>query len=175
MTEKLAELPAVNWLVYVLTEKTDINGTDILLGKDQGASDFHNVVCSDEYTKRLILEMARLFKEKDDQLYRLHSEVKSIPWHPASELPDVIHSSHDCRTVFVTSPALHYVTYNGVCLGHYSRREEKWFIELNGRILPHAVTYWRHIPAAPELSPTYLCEKDEVEQLKMEAGLDHHG
>jgi len=163
--EKLAELPAVNWLVYVLTERTDTNGVNIPLGKDKGASAEHNVVCSDEYTKKLLLEMARLFKQKDDELYRLHNEMQSIPWHPASELPDGPWSSCDCRTVFVTSPALHYFT-GGVCLGYYDRGEGKWFVDIEGRKFPHSITHWRHLPVAPESALQYQAIKEDVEQLR---------
>ena len=165
MEQKFAELPAVNWLVHVLS-KTDPDGAEILLTKTQGASSDHKIVCSDEYTKRLILELARLYHQQGDTLYRLHSEIKYQPWHPASELPDGMHSSHQCRTVLVTSPALQYSVGNGVALGYHDLQEGQWYVQLYGRSIKHAVTHWRFLPAAPEPALPYGEIQKEVEELR---------
>jgi hypothetical protein len=162
MGEPKAELPAVNWLVYVLN-RFEFPGTQIKLGDEHGCKG-HSIQFSDEQIKNIFIGMAQIYKQQEDKLYRLSSELGSIPWHPVSEMPDGPLSACRRRTVLVTSPALQYVT--PVALGCHDNVEGQWYVYINGKVIPHNVTHWRHLPAAPQAAPPYDAIKDEVEKLR---------
>ena len=185
MTKKV-DLPALNWFVHALAD--NIGGVEWVrktaeeLAKSE--SDYpYNVVthpipegkdiylesgkykieCSEQYVKDLILELARHYQQLEREHGRLKGEKRSEVWHTASEVPDGPHSACKKRLVLVTSPVLHWVVGNGVCQGY---EYEGWYILIDGKAIPHAVSHWRHLPPGMGDTPPYEMVASEVELLK---------
>jgi hypothetical protein len=181
---KTDNLPAINWLVHVLSENIGlVTWPDILSGESNPKpicypippgktivlrdSREYRIDCDSEETRNLIIELAKRHKEIERENYRLSSEKRYDQWISATEVPDPPHSSHRRRIVFVTSPILHYIVANGVCFGY---EDNGWNIVIEGKVIPHSVTHWRHLPPAPQSAPSYEDIKDQVEALKKAIG-----
>ena len=185
----MPDLPALNWFVHVLSENVGYvtwdgpigphggnmpvrhpipEGKDIVL-KD---SKTYSLNCDSVYTRNLVIELAKRYKDIENENFRIKEENEADHWNLASELPNYVTSPYSSRrflSCLVTSPVLRYICYNGVCMGFYDGHEKAWFIEINGKRIRHdEVTHWRHIPPSPEKSTKYEEVKDKVEQLRKE-------
>ena len=169
MTEKKADLPAVNWLVHVLNQPVEPGLPRLDLDRPKGAGEDYWAEFDSEYTRSLFLELARLYKQNEQELHRLRQEQRATEWLPASDPPDNYpHSSIKCRRVLVTSPALQYVVPNGVTEGFF---HDGWHVLINGTLVRHKVTHWRYLPPPPNPAPLYNEVKGEAERIRCAAGL----
>jgi len=137
-------------------------GKDIIL-KDDGT---FKISCNSEYTRNLIIEMARSYDSMEHELRYLQHEKCADSWHTIDELPphSMASSFHERgRRFLVFSPTLCYVN-GGICFGF--RDGEKWYIILNGKEVEHKVTHYRHLPPRPNITlPSYEEVKNEAEKL----------
>lgn len=168
--DKKADLPAVNWLVHVLTTKTFPPGPVLIIDRSMGTSQDLGITFDSEYTRSLFIELAKLYRDNERELIRLRQEERADEWRPASDPPDNSpHLSVDNRTVLVTSPALQFVVPNGVAMGFHNRRKG-WHVELNGKVARHNVTHWRYLPPPPNKAPAFETVRQEAERLRSESG-----
>ena len=137
-------------------------GKDIVLKDD----DTFKISCNSEYTRDLIIGMARAYDLIEHELHYLQHEKCADSWHTIDELPP--HSRFSAfhergRRFLVFSPTLCYVN-GGICFGF--RDGEKWYIILNGKEIEHKVTHYRHLPPRPNITlPPYEEVKNEAEKL----------
>ena len=137
-------------------------GKDIIL-KD---STTHTIRCDSEFTRNLIIEMARGYDKLEKENAYLQRENAAKQWHEVKELPPISPASsiRGPRIFFVSSPELCYGN-GGTSLGMES--EGKWFVFLNGKKIQHKVTHYRLLPPRPQFDvPEYTTVQAEVERLK---------
>lgn len=192
------DLPALNWFIHVLIKNVGYNkwvrmtkeeqerydkehpynagypykvvtdpippGKDIVL-KESGT---HTISCDSEYTRNLIIEMARAYDALERKYHYVLQDRQADEWHEVKELkPIPPHSSfRGPRLFLVSSPVLCYVC-GGLTLG--MEYEGKWYIFLEGTKIEHAVTHYRHLPPRPLFQlPDYELVKAEAERLRNE-------
>ncbi len=175
MSEKLAELPAVNWLVHVLNQPVP-PGVELQLDRSKGASQDHWAKFDTEGTRAMFLEMARLFKQYEQEMHRLMGEGRAAEWHSASEPPEIGPvSSFHYRHALVYSPVLSFVG-SGVTRGRYSIFEgPKWEVQVNGKWVEYTPTHWRLVPPPPGPCPDYKDVEAEVVRFRELADLPTKG
>jgi hypothetical protein len=195
MSTEIPDLPAINWLVHVLTENIGwsewipkspeertgepgeypykVVNHPIPAGKaivlEHGK---YRIDCDSERTRAMIVELARRYREMEREKFRLRREVAAKTWHPVEEIPHGYGpaSSWGPGLFLVTSPAIRYAL-GDVCLGLYDGHPRRWYALYQGKKYLHAITHWRELPPAPEATPAYEEVRAEVEQFRRELGL----
>lgn len=192
MKNNIVEEHALNWFVHVLTENIGRcewvtrnpeeqekykkeTGDDypykvikhpIIPGKEIVLNDSkeYKIKCDSEYTRNLIIELARKYIELEKKIQHYRWEDKASEWHPISDLPPhhMASSRPDYYPCIVDSPILHYI--EGVTMGF--RRNDKWYIWINGKEVEHPVTHFRHIPPHATETIPYENVRKEVENLR---------
>jgi len=192
------DLPALNWFIHVLINNVGYNkwirmskeeqkkydeehpynagypykvitypipsGKDIVL-KESGK---YTIQCDSEYTRNLIIEMARAYDKLEKEYYYNLQEKASEKWHKIEELPphSPASSFHERGRMFlVFSPILCYVN-GGQCLGF--RDGKKWYIIWNGKEIEcPSITHYRLLPPNPLIKLTeYKTVKEQVEKIR---------
>lgn len=146
-------------------------GKDIVL-KESGT---YKIKCDSEFTRNLIIEMARSYDELERKYYHSLRENATTEWHKIEELPP--HSSSSAfhergRIFFVTSPTLCWVG-GGTMLGF--RDGNKWYVKWGNKNIEHAVTHYRLLPPHPHNTKETKYEdiKDEANRLRKELGFKY--
>jgi hypothetical protein len=189
------DLPALNWFIHVLKENVGhcqwvkMTKEELEKSKKQTGSDYpykviehpippgkdiilekgdHVIKCDSEWTRNLIVELARAYDRLEREHTHICREKCSEEWHKIEELPPHSKASsfHERGRIFlVWSPVLDYV--KGSCFG--CRDGDKWFIKVDGKDVEHPVTHYRHLPPKPMCDTVpYEQVKDEVERLRTE-------
>ena len=198
------DLPALSWFIHVLIENVGYNkwvkkskeeqeeydkehpydagypykvitypippGKDIVLK----CSRTFTIRCDSEYTRNMIIEMARECDKLRNKNRYLHHEKAAETWHKIEELPP--HPSYLSwhergRLFYVFSPVLCYVN-GGSCLGF--RDGKKWYAIMDGKEIEcPSITHFRELPPNPLVElPKYETVKNQVEKIKKQLGIN---
>lgn len=145
---------------YMAVEHPIPEGKDIIL-KD---SETYTIKCDSEFTRNLIIKLAKEYIVLEKENRYLHRESSSENWIPIEVLRphSTCSSRRDFYEALVTSPELAFI--GGTHMGY--RRDGKWYALIGKEYIEHKVTHYRNLPPSLNFDIPYENMKDEVERLR---------